>query len=91
MAVLTNTDYQKIKKFIRNDSTAKAEFKAWGLDKQTWKNVFQEAEDWFVDGFTSTPLTSFKAALEVEAGASTNTQIKQTAYAWMCWRVKVKP
>jgi hypothetical protein len=91
MAVLTNDDYQDIKKFIKNDPTARAEFKAWGLNKQVWMDMFQAAEDWFVNGFLSTPSNSFKEALEVEAGAMTNGQAKQVAFVWMCWRSKANP
>ena len=52
MATLNNNDFQDIKKIIRRDPTARAEFKAWGLEKATWKATFQAAEDWFVDGFS---------------------------------------
>ena len=91
MAVLDNDDFTQIKKFIRNDPTARAEFKAWGLSKQEYKDMFQAAEDWFVNGFTATPSNSFKAALEVEAGAMTNAQAKQVGYAWMGWRFRNNP
>lgn len=91
MAVLTNADYQQIKKFVRNDPTARATFKAWGLDKQTYKDVFQAAEDWFVNGFSTTPSSSFKAALEAQVGAMTNDQAKQIGFVWMEWRFRANP
>jgi hypothetical protein len=91
MAVLGNNDYQQIKKIIRNDPVSRAEFKSWGLSKQVWMDMFQAAEDWFVNGFDATPSNSFKAALEAEAGAMTNAQAKQTGYAWMAWRAQEKP
>jgi hypothetical protein len=91
MAILTNADYQQIKKLAKNDLTARAEFKAWGLSKQVWMDLFQAAEDWFVNGFTATPSNSFKDALEVEAGAMTNAQAKQVGYVWMGWRYANNP
>ena len=91
MAILEDSDFQDIKKRIRNDPVARAEFKAWPLSKQVWKDVFQAAEDWFVNGFTATPSSSFKAALEVEAGAMTNAQAKQIGFVWMGWRHAKNP
>lgn len=91
MAVLSTSDYQDIKKFIRSDETARAEFKSWGLDKQTWMDAFQGAEDWFVNGFTSTPSSSFKSAIELETGATTNARAKQVGFIWNCWRAKANP
>lgn len=91
MAVLSTSDYQDIKKLIKNSSAAYSEFKSWGLDRQTWMDAFQGAEDWIVNGFTSSPSNSFKSAIEIETGAATNAQIKQLSYVWMCWRVKANP
>ena len=87
MAVLDNSDFTEIKQQIRG-SSHRDTFKNWGLDKQTWKDTFQAAEDWNINGFTVTPTTSFKAALEVEAGAMTNAQAKAVAKVWAQWSFK---
>ena len=91
MAILDNEDFTNIRQYIARDPTAKATFKSWGLSKQVWKDTFQAAEDWFVNGFTTTPTNSFKAALEVEAGATTNAQAKQVGFIWMNWRFVANP
>ena len=91
MATLTNDDFTEIKKIIRNDPTARSTFKVWGLSKAEYKAMFQAAEDWFVNGFDATPTSSFKAALEVEAGTMTNAQAKQVGFAWMGWRFRNNP
>ena len=91
MAVLTNDDFTQIKKIIRNNPTARATFKAWGLSKAEYKAMFQAAETWFANGFNATPLTSFKMTLEAEAGIMTNAQAKQVGYAWMGWRFRNNP
>jgi hypothetical protein len=86
MAVLDNSSFTEIRQYIKSDPTIRGVFKAWGLSKQTWQDAFQAAEDWFVSAFTTTPTTSFKAAIEVETGASTNAQAKAVARTWMNWR-----
>ena len=91
MAILGNDDYQQIKKFIRNDPTARAEFKAWPLDKQTWKDAFQAMEDWFVNSFTSTPTETWKTAIDAVTVPATNGQAKQLAYVWGGWRYRKNP
>jgi len=87
MAVLDNDDFTEIKNQIRG-STHRDTFRSWGLDKPTWKLLFQAAEDWNINGFTVTPTTSFKAALEVEGGAMTNAQAKAVAKIWSQWSFK---
>jgi hypothetical protein len=79
MATLDNGDFTNIKKIIKRDPTYRDTFKLWGLDKVTWKAAFQAAEDWFVNGFTTTPTTSFKTAIEAETGAATNAQASAPA------------
>lgn len=91
MATLANEDFTNIRQYIAHDTAAKDEFKSWGINKATWKALFQAAEDWFVDGFTTTPTSSFKAALEAEAGAMTNAQAKQIGFIWMHWRFVMNP
>lgn len=86
MAVLSNADFTEIKQNIASNVDIKSTFKTWGLSKQVWKDTFQAAEDWFVNGFTVTPTNSFKASLEVVAGAMTNAQAKAIGRAWMSWR-----
>lgn len=87
MATLANGDFEAIKQKIKSDPVSNTVFKAWGLSKGQWKAVFQAAETWFVTGFTSTPTTSFKAALEAALGAGmTNAQAKQVGFVWMGWR-----
>ncbi len=88
MAVLDNTDYQRMKKIAMSDSAIKDIIDAWGLSKATWKDALQEAEDWFTDGFTVTPTASFKAAIATHTGACTNAQAKQIAKIWMRWRTE---
>ncbi len=63
MAQLTDSDYTKIKKLIKTDATARSIVKAWGLDKATWKNLFQTCEDWNTNAFNTTPTESYKAAI----------------------------
>ena len=87
MAVLDNSDFTEIKQQIRSSSYQDT-FKFWGLDKQTWKDAFQAAEDWNINGFTTTPTASLKAAFEVEAGAMTNAQAKAIAKIWAQWSFK---
>ena len=98
MATLDNDDFTSIRQYITRDPIAKAEFKSWGIDKATWKALFQEAEDWFVNGFTTTPTTSFKGALDAVAAAAlpdpftvTNAQAKQIGYVWTDWRQAKRP
>ena len=85
MATLTVDDYTAIKRHI-SGSFAKSVLKNLPLDKQTWKDVFQAAEDWFVFGFTDTPTESFKSAIESVAGALTLNQAKAIGVVWMQWR-----
>lgn len=91
MAILTNADYQNIKKRVKLDPVSRAEFRAWGLDKQTWYDLFQSVEDWFVSGFSVAPSTSFKSEIETITGATTNARAKATAYVWMGWRYDKNP
>ena len=86
MATLTDADFTTIRDIIRSYPDAKAEFKALSLSKAEWKAAFQAAEDWFVSGFNSVPVTSFKAALEVQTGALTGTQAQLVGFVWMLWR-----
>jgi hypothetical protein len=88
MAQLTDADYSQIKKIIKSNPTAHQILKDWGLDKTTWKALFQETEDWNVDGFTVTPTTSFKAALDAIT-ATTNQQAKMIWSVWAEWQPKV--
>ena len=91
MPILTDSDFRDIKKRIRKDPGARAEFGAWGLSKQAWKSVFQVVEDWFVSGFSTTPASSFKSALTAEVGVITNAQAKQIGFVWMGWRYAKNP
>ena len=86
MATLTTADFANLKKRIKHDSVARSTFKAWALDKATWYALFQAAEDWFVNGFSTQPTTSYKAALEAIAGTMTNPQAIQVGKVWMGWR-----
>lgn len=86
MATLDNSDFTEIRRFILADETMRAVLLAWGLDKETWKAALQAIEDWFVNGFSSTPSSSLKAAIEVETGACTNAQANQLTRAWFRWR-----
>jgi hypothetical protein len=87
MAQLTNADYTEIKEIIHGNPAAWVILKAWGLDKQTWKGLFQAAENWFVTGFNAVPTTSFKAALEAVAGPMTGSQAQIVGKAWFVWRI----
>ena len=91
MATLTNSDFRDIKKRTQRDLSAKAAFGGWALNKAQWMAAFQAAEDWFVSGFLSTPTESFKAAIEVVTGATTNERTKQLGFVWMGWRFAVNP
>ncbi len=91
MTTLTSSDYRDIKKRIRRDPTARSEFKIWGLDKPTWYALFQTVEDWFVNGFSTTPTNSFKAAIESVTGATTNARAKVVGFIWMGWRYQKNP
>jgi hypothetical protein len=88
MAVLDNNDYTQIKRLIQSNPDAKAIFKVWGLDKQTWKDLFQAAEDWFVGAFTTTPTTSFQDALDAVA-TTTTAQAKWVGKVWFMWRIDI--
>jgi hypothetical protein len=91
MATLTNDDFSAIKKMVKQNATYRDEFKQWPLDKPTWKAAFQAAEDWFVNGFLTTPASSFKAAIEAETGAATNAQVKALGWVWLGWRFRTNP
>lgn len=86
MATLSDSDFQQIREIIGSNIEIKTVLKAWGLDKATWKAAFQASEDWFVNGFNSTPSTSYKAAIEVVTGATTVARAKHLALAWIKWR-----
>lgn len=86
MTVLDNSDFRTIKKLARQDAVARAEFRAWGLSKAMWKAALQAVEDWFTSGFSTTPSTSLKVAIEAQTGACTNAQAKQVAKVWSGWR-----
>lgn len=88
MAVLDDSDFTQIKQIVNADSAMKAELKAWGLSRAEWHAALQAAEDWFVSGFSLTPSSSFKAAIEVETGSCTNAQANQLGRAWFRWRDK---
>ena len=85
MATLNNADFTEIKKLIKRDATARDIVNAWGLDKQTWKDLFQEAEDWNTNAFLTTPTTSFKAALDVIT-TTTNQRAKMIWTIWSRWK-----
>lgn len=87
MTQLDSNDFTQIKKLIRRYPAVEAEVKAWGLDRPTWMALFQAAEDWFVNGFNSTPTSSFKAALEAAAGPMTANQAKWLGRIWFEWRI----
>jgi len=87
MAILSDADYQQIKKAARADPIVYQTLKAWGLSKTTWKAALQAVEDWFTNGFSAQPASSLKASIEAETGACTNTQAKQLVKAWMTWRL----
>lgn len=91
MATLNSQDFKDIQQRIRSDPAARAEFKTWPLTKQQWYDLFQAAETWFVSAFTTTPTTSFKAALAVVYPSITNAQAKQIAFVWMGWRFMRNP
>ena len=92
MATLNNTDFQDIYQRVRSDPTSWAGFRTWGLTKTQYKAAFQGAETWFVNAFTTTPTTSFKAAIEAAIGQScTNAQAKLVGYAWAGWRHQANP
>ncbi len=86
MATLDNSDFTVMRNHIRRTPDLRETFRGVTWTKQVWKDTMQAAEDWFVNGFTATPTESFKAALEVEAGAMSNAEAKLVARAWMAWR-----
>lgn len=86
MATLDSSDFEAIRRHTREDPTALAVFKSWGLSKPIWYSLFQATEDWFINGFSVAPTTSFKATVEGITGACTNNQAKQVGYVWMGWR-----
>lgn len=87
MATLTSSDYQYIKKRIGSNPATKAEFKSWSLDKATWYALFQAIEDWNVDGFTTMPTNSEKAAMEAVIGPITNQQAIAVWAVWVGWKL----
>ena len=91
MATLTNADFTDIKNRIQRDPTGRDQFRSWPLTKAQFMAAFQAAEDWFVTGFTTRPALSFKAAIEVETGDTTNAQTKLIGVAWMGWRFQANP
>lgn len=92
MATLTNEDFQDIRQRVYADATYRASFKAWGLSKAQYEAALQGAETWFVGAFTTTPSTSFKAAIEAAIGTTcTNAQAKLIGFAWMGWRFGANP
>lgn len=87
MAVLTNSDFNEIKNHIKASGNYDT-FAAWGLDKATWKNVFQTCEDYFVNAFAARPATAYKPAIEAVAGAMTNGQAKAIFDVWVTWKLR---
>ena len=87
MATLTSSDYQYIKKRIRSNPAARAEFKSWSLDKATWYALFQTIEDWNVDGFTTRPAESEKEAMEAVVGPLTNQRAIAVWTVWVGWKL----
>lgn len=85
MTTLTSSDFTKIKTDIRNDSASNNVFKAWGLDKPTWKSLLQETEDYFVDAFNVTPSTSYKTAVDAIT-TITNAQAQMIFKSWASWK-----
>lgn len=88
MATLTDGDFTEIRNIISSDPVLKAEFKAWNLAKDVWKAIFQASEDWFVNGFNTTPTTSFKAALDA-VSTTTGAQAKAIGKVWFAWRIGI--
>lgn len=86
MATLTDENFTEIKNIIRNDSSLHSVFRNWVLSKSVYKAAFQSAEDWFVNGFSQAPSSSFKAAIELVTGATTVARAKALAVAWIKWR-----
>lgn len=89
MATLDDTDFSEIARHINANPGLKDTFKSWGISRLIWQTVFQAAEDWFVGAFNTTPVSSFKAALETAAGqALTAAQAIAIGKVWMQWRFK---
>jgi hypothetical protein len=87
MAVLTNADLAEIKRTAYSNKSAWTELKTLAWSKQVFSDTLQAAEDWFVNGFTTTPTVSFEAALEAEAGTLTTAQAKWIGKVWFQWRI----
>lgn len=88
MATLTSSNYTKIRQIAASDATTKAVFKALALSKTNWYAVFQAVEDWFVNGFSTAPATSLKAAIDTAAGVTTTAAQarRRIALTWIKWR-----
>lgn len=89
MAILTDANFKEIREIININPAIKAELKFWPLSKANWKLAFQASEDWFVNGFNTTPTTSYKSAITAITGAATNAQVKALASSWIKWSNKV--
>lgn len=85
MAVLIDADYQWMKQWTHSRAATKAVLNAWGLTKSEYKAALQEVEDYITNGFSTTPTTSIKAAIEIHTGAATNAQAKQLLNVWLAW------
>lgn len=86
MATLDTTDFTKIREIISSYPEAKAELKALNLSKSAWMGVFQALEDWFVNGFNSTPINSIREALDVVTTATTAGQDQILVEVWFQWK-----
>lgn len=86
MTTLVSSDFTKIKQIVRNNPTLRDVFKAWSLDKSDWMALFQVAEDYFVGAFSSTPVTSYKTAIDAVA-TSTSAQAQAVFEIWVNWKL----
>lgn len=90
MPILTSADYTMIRQKIRANSEANTAFKAWGLDRPAWYDLFQTLEDWYFDGFLTRPATSSKVALNAVTSI-TNTQAQIVSDIWMEFHASRNP
>ena len=82
MAILTNSDFVKIREIINNYPEAKAEFKSLNLAKLVWKATFQALENWFVGAFNNVPTTSVRGAIDTATTATTTGQDQILVEIW---------
>jgi len=82
MAVLTDVEFTRFKRYIRRDKTARDTLAAENLAKADWQAAFQALED----GYNSRRV-AIKLEIDVAAGKTiSNNSAKVLEDAWMDWK-----